>query len=66
MARNRTRNTQEDATDNVVPPVEDTTPDAAPDAAPDTENPEQEEVPLSQGKGGRYTMQNGRRVLRTD
>ena len=31
-----------------------------------TDKPDDGEVPLSAGKGGRYTMINGRRVKRTD
>jgi hypothetical protein len=31
-----------------------------------SEKPDNTEVPLSSGKGGRYTMVNGKRVPRTD
>lgn len=36
------------------------------DAPTASDNSEPEHVPLSAGKGGRYTMVNGRRVKRTD
>lgn len=54
--RKRSRSSQEAEADKEI----------TPDAVEVSNKPEPQECPFSEGKGGRYTMKDGKRFPRTD